>query len=122
MTQPFPKPTPNIFPSDRIVPKSWFFRPNGTAVPYEYRITLSIAEKEAVADIGAHAPFVSEIHAILSKHNLLHILGLSALGGQHGYGNTDTVRFEKTFNNRNICFDVGADEIGSSKKDVQTSL
>ena len=122
MTQPFPRLTPNIFPSDRIVPKSWFFRPDGTSVPYEYRITLSIAEKEAVADIGAHAPFVGEIHAILSKHNLLHILGLSALGGQHGYGNTDTVRFEKTFNDRNICFNVGADEIGSSKKDVQTSL
>lgn len=122
MTQPFPKPSPDDFPFDRIVPKSWFFRLDGTSVPYEYRITLSNTEKEDIADTSAHALFVGEIHGILSRHNLLHVLGLSALGGQHKYENSDTVRFEKTYGDRNICFDVGADEIGSSKKDVQTSL
>ncbi|KAL8969343.1 MAG: hypothetical protein Q9197_004390 [Variospora fuerteventurae] len=121
VTSPFPKPAPNIFPSDRIIPKSWFFGPGGTLEPYEYRIVLSPAEKEATADIAAEATFTAEIHGILLKHSLLHILGLSALGG-HGYRSTDTVRFEKTFNDRNIFLQVGVDEIGKSKKEVQTSL
>ncbi|KAL9010853.1 MAG: hypothetical protein Q9173_004253 [Seirophora scorigena] len=121
VTSPFPKPAPNIFPSDRIIPKSWFFGPEGTLEPYEYRILLSTAEKEATADVGVEATFAAEIHRILLENNLQQILGLSALGG-HGYKSTDTVRFEKTFNDRNIFLQVGVDEIGKSKKEVQTSL
>ncbi|KAI4249945.1 MAG: hypothetical protein L6R42_008847 [Xanthoria sp. 1 TBL-2021] len=94
ITSPFPKPAPNVFPSDRIIPKSWFFGPNGTLEAYEYRIVLSTPEKDATADIGADATFATETHDILLKHNLLRILGLGALGGQ-GYRNTDTVRFEE---------------------------
>ncbi|KAL8895168.1 MAG: hypothetical protein Q9207_008277 [Kuettlingeria erythrocarpa] len=121
VTSPFPKPAPNVFPSDRIIPKSWFYGPGGTLEPYEYRIVLSPAEKEATADVGDDATFAGEIHEILVKHNLVRILGLSALGG-HGYRSTDTVRFEKTFNDRNIFLQVGVDEIGRTKKEVQTSL
>ncbi|KAL9016293.1 MAG: hypothetical protein Q9185_006353 [Variospora sp. 1 TL-2023] len=121
LTSPFPKPAPNTFPSDRIIPKSWFFGPDGTLEPYEYRIVLSTAEKEATANIGADATFAAQIHSILLKNNLLRILGLSALG-EYGYPSTDTVRFEKTFHDRNIFVQVGLDEIGMRKKDVQTSL
>ena len=122
MTSSFPKPVPNAFPADRIIPKSWFFDPDGTPVPYEYRIVLSSAEKNASADVLANAVFTAEIRDILVKHDLLRILGLSALGG-HGARRTDTVLFEKTFNDRNIFLEVGVDEIGESeKKEVQTSL
>ncbi|KAL8730312.1 MAG: hypothetical protein Q9166_004147 [cf. Caloplaca sp. 2 TL-2023] len=124
VTSPFPKPTPNAFPADRIIPKSWFFSSNGILTPYEYRIVLSAAEKNASTDVIAHAAFTAEIYEILAKHDLLQILGLSALSSRHNRVRriTDTVMFEKTFNDRNIFFEVGADEIGRSKKSIQTSL
>lgn len=121
MTSPFPKPAPSLFPAERIIPKSWFFGPDGAPEPYEYRIVLSSAEKVANADILANTTFAAEIHDILAKHDLLHILGLSALGGLEGRS-MDSVRFEKTFNDRNIFSEVRVDELGKSEKEVQTSL